>query len=626
VLLLAFPVPIEPRSLRAQGSGTTSAMEARRASTSAPSRASASICRTFLLGRARPDEVAGFIRRRRMRSPELEVVIHPYRNAVVVWGARDAVQSIAAYIEAIDPPARPIRIDATILEASPGTARRLGLDEHPHPGRPAMRARTVNGAQARDLERLVADLEREGAVRVLSSLPLSAIDGERTQIRIGGVLFADSRAASPDERAAGPAIDITPGAGEDGSMTASVSMERSMATQAGSSGLPTIPVRDTVTVRLDERDTGVLGAPALRGDPGIAEHPPRREASSVERLETALILRARADQQQLLHSAAPVRADGPRTMTIARATPPLHGSGDAAATPGVGDVPASTFAAASPAAEYASPVKIRTLRLRFATPQGVASALRSGLSKDRHVLATYAIKRHRLTLRGDPESVAAAEALAVELDAQPRQVHVETRWIVADARQLLDLAARARGQSDRGGGVIAPTGPAVDLASRAGRLLPLRSAIDALVRTNLARTQTHLFAQTLEGTQANVFIGDELRVPRQTAASPEVIRFGLSLKVTPHIERDGILKVDVLPEESWVRYKRGKLPSIHRSWSRTILRIQNGGEAIVHGLPWRYERRTARRRRCSRASDLRLVVWIRPTVVLWQPEHRERQR
>lgn len=216
-----------------------------------------------------------------------------------------------------------------------------------------------------------------------------------------------------------------------------------------------------------------------------------------------------------------------------------------------------------------------------------------------------------ISLTGSPELIARMKTDLGAIDIPPRQVMIEAlitetssdvsrqlgiSWGLggSNSRDSIRIEAYPRTPPDSGyvpdvnhiGGFF----QRVDI--RSGEWFgQFRAELDALVEEGEARIRANPRIATLEGHQANIFIGREEYFSILTGslayayARLEVISTGIVLTITPYVSDDNHITLEVEPQVSDVVGSGSTgLPVTNKRSVKTTVRVTNGETAVIGGL------------------------------------------
>ncbi len=219
-----------------------------------------------------------------------------------------------------------------------------------------------------------------------------------------------------------------------------------------------------------------------------------------------------------------------------------------------------------------------------------------------------------VSLTGSPELIERMQADLAAVDRPPRQVMIEALIIETstDFARQLGISWGVAGTGGSGGRDNAridayPTAAGDSayvtvpnqfgafferVAIRSGDwLLQFQAQLDALVEEGRARIRANPRIATLENHTARIFIGREEYFSILTGsvtfayAQLEVIKTGISLKITPYVSDDGLITLEVEPEVSDVIGSGTTgLPVTNKRSVSTKVRVVEGQTVVIGGL------------------------------------------
>jgi type II secretory pathway component GspD/PulD (secretin) len=191
------------------------------------------------------------------------------------------------------------------------------------------------------------------------------------------------------------------------------------------------------------------------------------------------------------------------------------------------------------------------------------------------------------------------------LDAAPRQMVLQTRIVVMESEDVMNLGFEWEGPTATAGafsnsglhGALAPlNAPAWPWAIQAG-LTPAQEFTNALnVRLNMMATTdqitvlANLHVLALDGEEAEVSVTTEeyfeiLTQGFYTQSQLEQVEAGTILKMTPRVSENGDIKLTISTEVSDVVSRRNNdLPVVTRRLASSSVRVHDGGTVVVAGL------------------------------------------
>ena len=317
------------------------------------------------------------------------------------------------------------------------------------------------------------------------------------------------------------------------------------------------------------------------------------------------------------------------------------------------------------------PVVMRTFLLSYTTAEDVKKAATALLSKNGSI--TAATNRNAVVVQDVAESVQRIEELVKTLDSAPRQVMIDAKlvelsktdveetgfnWSMFQDMNIADITAeasyaraaewvdtRVSGAADTDTrNIVTTTGTNVDL--RAGILAENEAQLmldyfDTLTDTTIISRPS---IRTLDNKPAHIISGQVVPIPLFDFARDTGVRtlsgfqdeeIGVELTVTPHINDDGFITLEIVPRvESIDRYITvdgdQQRPVTNTRMAETTIRIKDGNTAVIGGLTqstttitetglpgfmdlpligWFFRNKT------NNVDNSELIIFITPTIV-----------
>jgi type IV pilus assembly protein PilQ len=263
-------------------------------------------------------------------------------------------------------------------------------------------------------------------------------------------------------------------------------------------------------------------------------------------------------------------------------------------------------AAAQRVAEL-EPLVTKIIEIDFANADEVKESVRAILS-NRGKIETDT-RTNALVVNDRPEIVDRITDLARELDTRTPQVHIDALMVDLDTRRTRELgvdwyASSLSGAShgdpynglspsdlEGGGGVLRPL---TDVAGRVNVGIiddwgGVRAEIQALAGKNLANIVSNPRITTTDNREASILVGQKIPLITQDVAGNPMTQLetiGIRLIVTPHINSDRQITLDVHPEvsdlSSQATVQGGVI--INTSEADTRVLVANGETAVIAGL------------------------------------------
>jgi type II secretory pathway component GspD/PulD (secretin) len=240
--------------------------------------------------------------------------------------------------------------------------------------------------------------------------------------------------------------------------------------------------------------------------------------------------------------------------------------------------------------------EVRTFRLRYADPNEIEGMLSPYLS-DIGVLSVLP-ERGLLTIEDSPDFVDRFAGLIDDIDHAPQQIMIEAKileislssedsWGIdwSDIFTVRNTAGAFGTQGLLGAGAASSAGLFLTLTDE-----QLVLALNALETRGSVRTLSTPKLLALENQEASVIIGDRrgfqvtTTINQVTSETIEFLESGVILRVTPQIDTDGNVLLDVHPEVSTGTVDANGIPSQVTTEVTTQLLVPSGQTAFIGGL------------------------------------------
>lgn len=231
----------------------------------------------------------------------------------------------------------------------------------------------------------------------------------------------------------------------------------------------------------------------------------------------------------------------------------------------------------------------RAFRLKYANSTEVRTIIEEQLSDYGSV--TELVERNLLVVEDKPEFLSNIETLINDLDYRPRQILIEARIleVTLDESEVFGIEWSKIFESSNG--LIGTRGLS---SSGAGFFVDyvddeLNLFLDALQHDGRTRTLSTPKLLALENQPASVIIGDRLgyintvTINQVTTENTEFLESGIILEVTPTVDENGQIMLDIHPEISTGTVTDG-VPSQSTTSVRTQLLVPSGGTSFIGGL------------------------------------------
>ena len=208
-------------------------------------------------------------------------------------------------------------------------------------------------------------------------------------------------------------------------------------------------------------------------------------------------------------------------------------------------------------------LKIKTFKLRYSSASSVSEVLTNYLSS--YGTMTLLEERNMIVVEDTPEFLRRISILLKELDYRPKQILIEAKILEirlddseafgVEWRKLLNGEADSRNTSGSLGtqALADATSPGlfVDIGD-----LNFQAVLEALETSGKARTLSSPTLLTVENEPASVIVGNRLgylntvTINQVTTETTEFLESGVILQVTPSVDGDGNIKLEIHPEVS----------------------------------------------------------------------------
>ena len=240
--------------------------------------------------------------------------------------------------------------------------------------------------------------------------------------------------------------------------------------------------------------------------------------------------------------------------------------------------------------------QIRTFRIQYADPAQLQAMLSPYLSEYGQV--TTLIENKILMVEDTPEFLRRIAALVRDIDRQPKQILIEAKILEVTLNaedsygiNWSDFFTAADGTGSvgtrglEGAGSSGSTGLFFEVANS-----DLTAMLSALEQNGRIRTLSTPKLLALENQEASVIIGDRrgytvtTTINQVTTESVEFLESGVILRVTPHVDSDGRVMMDIHPEVSTGVVDANGIPSQTTTEVTTRLLVGSGQTVFIGGL------------------------------------------
>lgn len=240
-------------------------------------------------------------------------------------------------------------------------------------------------------------------------------------------------------------------------------------------------------------------------------------------------------------------------------------------------------------------LRLKTYRLKHARAEEVASIAEEYLSSFGAIKAMG--DRNMIVVEDKPDFLRRIDKLIAALDYKPKQILIEARILevrLEDSEafgvewsKLFD-GVQGEGTSGSFGsrGMSNTTSPGFFVNLSGENLTAMLDALENEGRTRTLSTPTLL---TVENEPASVIVGNRLgyrntvTINQVTTESTEFLESGVILEVTPKVDDDGTILLDIHPEVSTGTVTNG-VPSQDTTSVETQLIVPSGSTSFIGGL------------------------------------------
>ncbi|NNF67716.1 MAG: hypothetical protein HKM98_09435 [Gammaproteobacteria bacterium] len=237
--------------------------------------------------------------------------------------------------------------------------------------------------------------------------------------------------------------------------------------------------------------------------------------------------------------------------------------------------------------------QVRSFEVQYADPGVLAEMLSPYLSG--YGALNVLEDRRLLIIEDTPEFVDRMARLMAEIDRKPRQILIEAQIleITLDDDDAFGIDWKNLFTSDGGSGSFGTGGLATgegngfffNLATN-----DIEVALDALRSSGRVRTLSTPKLLALENQESEVLIGDRkgyrvtTTINQVTSESIEFLESGVILQVTPSIDSNGSVMLDIHPEVSTGTVDASGVPSQTTTEVTTRLLVSDGHSVFIGGL------------------------------------------
>ena len=276
----------------------------------------------------------------------------------------------------------------------------------------------------------------------------------------------------------------------------------------------------------------------------------------------------------------------------------------------------------------------RVYTLSYAKAEEMQGILSKALGKSANLNVEVDARTNSLVATGSEEILQKVGELIKKLDKSVPQVLIDTKVVQVESNVLKDLGfnwnwgvGAASGQVDGSGGSgglfalteavrnnynqdfyqNAPDGaaPVFRFGDFFRGSMFINATFSALETHSLSRTLASPRLLAINGAQAQLRIGDKVVFTGGPSQPPEERETGIVLDVTPRINADGFITMEISVEQSDAVFQRADFPTIKQTRTKTTVQVKDGEEILVAGLV--QEKANETKERIPFLSDIPLI-------------------
>jgi type IV pilus assembly protein PilQ len=243
------------------------------------------------------------------------------------------------------------------------------------------------------------------------------------------------------------------------------------------------------------------------------------------------------------------------------------------------------------------PLQTKVVSIDYANAEEVRQSASAVLSSRGKVETDQ--RTNSLVISDTPSIVSRVTTLARELDTRTPQVHINALMVDLDSRRTRELGVKwgvldARPPEVNVAGDVVVDRPITDSAGtlRVGTVQSwgeVQLQLQALARRNLANIVSNPSITTTDNREASILVGQKIPLITQDVAGNAVTQLetiGIRLVVTPHINSDRQITLDVHPEvsdlSSQATVQGGVIINTNEADTRVL--VANHETAVIAGL------------------------------------------
>lgn len=235
----------------------------------------------------------------------------------------------------------------------------------------------------------------------------------------------------------------------------------------------------------------------------------------------------------------------------------------------------------------------RAYKVQYSEPAEVETILQEHISSFGNI--TVLNERKMLVVKDQPDFLEKVEAILATIDREPRQVLIEAKIMevtLTDGESFgLDWAKVFNAFDGSGAigtqGLGSPGNPGLFFEFLGPKVAV---ALDALRDRGRVRTLATPKLLAMEDREAETVVGTRLgfrvttTINQVTSESIEFLETGIILKVTPSVDRDGMILLDIAPEVSDGAVSDDGIPSKTTTQLETRMLVPDGQTVFLGGL------------------------------------------
>jgi type II secretory pathway component GspD/PulD (secretin) len=239
---------------------------------------------------------------------------------------------------------------------------------------------------------------------------------------------------------------------------------------------------------------------------------------------------------------------------------------------------------------------VRSFQIHYADPASVSALLQPYLSG--YGKLTAIPERKLIVVEDEPGTVRRIAELIREVDKRPKQILIEAKIleVTLNDEESYGIDWAKLFSSNDGSGVVGTRGLAgAGSGSSTGFFFDLATpnvevTLTALEQQGRVQTLSTPMLMALENQEASVIVGDRrgyqvtTTINQVTSESIEFLESGVILRVSPHIDTDGNIMMDIHPEVSTGTVDSFGIPSQTTTEVTTSLLVPDGETVFIGGL------------------------------------------